>query len=143
VARQPDSVQPSLRCIRIKINSATSFALFGICFLLAFLSGGCRKKEENRLTPAQIHQITRNLAAAASSAVPAGTPIKLRQGASSEQPGSTDYLRIVLKSDSSADADRAAVAKLVQSLDAVATKPGICFTSNFDIQACRHSKSKS
>jgi polysaccharide deacetylase 2 family uncharacterized protein YibQ len=122
VARQPDSVQPSLRCIRIKINSATSFALFGICFLLAFLSGGCRKKEENRLTPAQIHQITRNLAAAASSAVPAGTPIKLRQGASSEQPGSTDYLRIVLKSDSSADADRAAVAKLVQSLDAVATR---------------------
>ena len=122
MARQPDSVQPSLRCIRIKINSATSFALFGICFLLAFLSGGCRKKEENRLTPAQIHQITRNLAAAASSAVPAGTPIKLRQGASSEQPGSTDYLRIVLKSDSSADADRAAVAKLVQSLDAVATR---------------------
>jgi len=122
VARQPDSVQPSLRCIRIKINSATSFALFGICFLLAFLSGGCKKKEENRLTPAQIHQITRNLAAAASSAVPAGTPIKLRQGASSEQPGSTDYLRIVLKSDSSADADRAAVAKLVQSLDAVATR---------------------
>ncbi len=122
MARQPDSVQPSLRCIRIKINSATSFALFGICFLLAFLSGGCKKKEENRLTPAQIHQITRNLAAAASSAVPAGTPIKLRQGASSEQPGSTDYLRIVLKSDSSADADRAAVAKLVQSLDAVATR---------------------
>jgi len=96
--------------------------LLGICFLLAGLFGGCKKKEQNRLTPAQVHQIVRDLAAAASSAVPAGTPIKLRQGASSQQSGSTDYLRIVLKNDSSADANRAAVAKLLQSLNAVATR---------------------
>jgi len=89
---------------------------------VAFFFGGCKKKQETRLTPAQVHQITRDLAAAASSAVPAGTPIKLRQGASSQQSGSTDYLRIVLKNDSSADANRAAVAKLLQSLNAVATR---------------------
>ena len=64
----------------------------------------------------------RALAAAASSAVPAGTPIKLRQGASSQRPENTDYLRIVLKKDSSADANRAAVARLIQSLNAVATR---------------------
>ena len=97
-------------------------ALLGIWLFLAALSSGCKKKEENRLTPAQVHQITRDLAAAASSAVPPGTPIKLRQGASGQQRGSTDYLRIVLKNDSSSDTNRAAVAKLLQSLNGVATR---------------------
>jgi polysaccharide deacetylase 2 family uncharacterized protein YibQ len=122
VARQPDSAQASPHCFRIKINGSTSSALLGICFFLAVLSIGCKKNEEKRLTPAQVHQITRDLAAAASAAVPAGTPIKLRQGASSQQTGNTDYLRIVLKNDSSADANRAAVAKLLQSLGTVATQ---------------------
>ena len=121
MVRQHDSVQASLHRFRIKINGSTSFALLGTCFLLAFLSSGCKKKEENRLTPSQVHQITRDLAAAASSAVPAGTPIKLRQVASSRQLESMDYLRIVLKNDSSADLNRAAVAKLIQSLNTVAT----------------------
>jgi len=94
----------------------------GISFLLAVLSGGCKKSEENRLTPAQVHQITRDLAAAASAAVPPGTPIKLRQGASSRPPGNNDYLRIVLKNDSTADAQHAVVAKLMQNLNTVATK---------------------
>ena len=94
----------------------------GISFLLAVLSGGCKKGEENRLTPAQVHQITRDLAAAASAAVPPGTPIKLRQGASSWPPGNNDYLRIVLKNDSTADAQHALVAKLMQNLHTVATK---------------------
>jgi polysaccharide deacetylase 2 family uncharacterized protein YibQ len=122
VAWQLDSLQPSLHRFRIKINGSTSFALLGTFFLLAVLSSGCKKKEENRLTPSQVHQITRDLAAAAASAVPAGTLIKLRQGPSSQQLGSMDYLRIVLKNDSSADLNRAAVAKLIQSLNTVATR---------------------
>jgi polysaccharide deacetylase 2 family uncharacterized protein YibQ len=85
-------------------------------------AGGCKKKEEHRLTRAEVYQISRDLAAAASSAVPVGTPIKLRQGASSQPPGNMDYLRIVLKNDSSADANRAAVAKLIQSIGSVATR---------------------
>jgi polysaccharide deacetylase 2 family uncharacterized protein YibQ len=115
-------VQASLHRFRIKINGSTSFALLGTCFLLAVLSSGCKKNDENRLTPSQVHQITRDLAAAASSAVPAGTPIKLRQGASSQQLGSVDYLRIVFKNDFSAELNRPAVAKLIQSLNAVATR---------------------
>jgi uncharacterized protein len=122
VARQPYSVQASPHCFRINLNCPTSFTRLGICFLLAVLSNGCKKNEVNRLTPAQVHQITRELASAASAAVPAGTPIKLRQGPSSQQPGNTDYLRIVLKNDSSADTQRAAVAKLLQSLGTVATQ---------------------
>ena len=119
MGRQPGSVQPNLYCCRIKISD---FALLGISFLLAVLSDGCKKSEENRLTPAQVHQITRDLAAAAAAAVPPGTPIKLRQGASSQQPGNKDYLRIVLKNYSTADAQHAVVAKLMQSLNTVATK---------------------
>ncbi len=119
---RPDSIQPSLHRFRIKVNCSTRPALLGICFLLAVFSGGCKKKELNRLTPAQVHQITRDLATAASSAVTAETSIKLRQGASSQQSGSADYLRIVLKNVSSADANRAAVAKLLQSLNTVATR---------------------
>ncbi len=122
MVQQPDSVHSNLHCFRFKINGSTSFALLGIFCLLAVLCSGCKKKEENRLSPAQVHKITRDLAAAASSAVPAGTPIKLRQVASGQQPGDTDYLRIVLNNDSPADTSRAAVAKLVQSLNAAATR---------------------
>jgi uncharacterized protein len=122
VARQPDAARPSRHCFRIKINRSKRFALLGACFLFAVFLSGCKKKEENRLTPAEVHQITRDLAAAAFLAVPAGTPIKIRQGASRQQSGDTDYLRIVLKNDSSADTRRAAVAKLIQSLHTVATR---------------------
>jgi len=122
VAWPPDSFWPKPYFFRFRTNSSAGLALLGISFFLAVLSSGCKKDEENRLTPPQVHQITRDLAAAASSAVPAGTPIKFRQGASSRQPGSTDYLRIVLKNDSPADANRAAVAKLIQSLNGVATR---------------------
>jgi uncharacterized protein len=122
VVRQPDSVRSSQHFLQFKTGSSTGFALLGICLFLAAISIGCKKNEENRLTPAQVHQTTRDLAAAASSAVPAGTRIKFRQGASGQQNGSTDYLRIVLKNDSSADANRAAVAKLIQSLNGVATR---------------------
>ena len=94
----------------------------GICFLLVVLLGGCKKSEEKRLTPAQVHQITRDLAAAASSAVPSGTSIKLRQDVSSGPSGGIDFLRIGLKNDSSAEVNRAAVAKLIQGLNAAATR---------------------
>ena len=122
MAWPPDSFWPKPYFFRFRTNSSAGFALLGIWLSLAALSSGCKKDEENRLTPAQVHQITRDLAAAASSAVPAGTPIKLRQSASAQQRESTDYLRIVLKNDSPADVNRAAVAKLIQSLNGVATR---------------------
>ncbi len=84
-----------------KKNGATRLALLVICALFAILPSGCKKSGENRLTPAQIHQLTRDLAAAASSGAPAGTAIKSRQGVSGESPGNTGYLRIVLSWQSS------------------------------------------
>lgn len=120
--QQPGSVQSDFHSSLRKKYGATKFALLGTCVLLAFLSGGCKKSEENRLTAPQIQQITRDLAAAAFAAAPAGTAIKFRQGALSESSGNTGYLRIVLKNASSPDASRAAVAKLLQSLNVAATR---------------------
>jgi uncharacterized protein len=122
VAEQSDPVHTNLYFLRITKNGSAVFAPLAICFLLAVLVSGCKKNEEHRLTPSQIHQITRDLAAAASSATPPGTAIKVRQGSSSQHPGSTDSLRIVLRSDSSSDTNRAAVATLLQSLNVAATR---------------------
>ncbi|HUC53755.1 MAG TPA: divergent polysaccharide deacetylase family protein [Candidatus Cybelea sp.] len=62
------------------------------------------------------------MAAAASAATPPGTVIKIRQSASSQSTGNTGYLRIVLKNPWSPDANRASVAKLLESLNTVATR---------------------
>ena len=120
--RQPGSLHLQSPVSHRKKYGATRVALLGFCASLAILPGGCKKKAENRLTPAQIHQLTRDLAAAASSAVPPGTAIKFRQGVSSESSGNTGYLRIVLKNASSADTNRAALAKLLQSLNSAAIR---------------------
>ncbi len=119
---QRESVQSNLHCLQVKRSGSRSRVLLGVCFVLALLSSGCKKSEENLLTPAQVHQITRDLAAAASTVVPSGTPIKLRQGTSGGPSGGIDYLHIGLKSGSSAEANRFAVAKLIQSLNAAATR---------------------
>jgi polysaccharide deacetylase 2 family uncharacterized protein YibQ len=122
VPRQPGSLHLRSPVSHRKKYGATRVALLGFCASLAILPGGCKKNAENRLTPAQIHQLTRDLAAAASSAVPPGTAIKFRQGVSSESSGNTGYLRIVLKNASSADTNRAALAKLLQSLNSAAIR---------------------
>jgi len=120
VFQQPGSLRLRFSASLHKKPGATRFALLGFCALLAILPGGCRKNDESRLTPVQIRQLTRDLAAAASAAVPAGTAIKFRQGLSGESSGNTGYLRIVLKNRSSAEANRAALAKLLQSLNSAA-----------------------
>ena len=99
--------------------SLRRFGFLAVFILSLVFSASCRKKEG--LPPARIHQIARDLAASASSAAPAGTVIKIRQGASSHVPGSSDAIRIVMKSNSS-DANRAAIARLLQSLNVAATR---------------------
>ncbi len=122
MARQPDSAPPNLNSLQRNRRCTARWTLLAICACAVVYAGGCKKKEEKRFTPVQIHQITRDLATAASSALPAGTPIKVRQGASAQQPGNTDTLRIVLKKEASVQATRATVARLLQGLNTVATQ---------------------
>ncbi len=74
------------------------------------------------MPPARIHSITEQLAAAAASAAPPGSVIKTRKAASDQQPGSTDELYIGLENGLSTEAGRAALSKLLQSLDSVVTR---------------------
>ena len=121
--RWPDSLHSNPHFPVRKKYAAKQFVFSGTCALISVLSIGCNKKnDESRLTPGQIHQLTRDMAAAASSAAPPGTAIKLRQGVSSESSANTGYVRIVLKNGSSADTSHAAVTKLLQSLNSAATR---------------------
>jgi polysaccharide deacetylase 2 family uncharacterized protein YibQ len=119
---QFDSFPSKGSCNQIRLPFLFGSPLLAVCLFVVFFFAGCKKSEISRLSPAQIHQITRDLAAAASTAVPPGTPIKFRQAASGQERGSTDYLRIVLKNDASTEVNQAIIAKLIQSLDAAATR---------------------
>jgi len=121
VLRRPASLQFVLRP-RIKLGHCANLAALWLILLAVLQSGGCRKSEEGQLTPAQIHQITRHLASPASAATPSGTTVKLRQSAASGSSSSTGYVRIVFKNAQPSDANRSAVAKLLQSLNAAAIR---------------------
>ncbi len=88
---------------------------------LAALSGGC-KKAEKRLRPADIHAITHEFAAVASSAAPAGSEVRSDLRASDQDPESTDQLDIKLHAEPADTSGRAGVARLLQALGRVATR---------------------
>lgn len=92
-----------------------SFALF-ILVALAWIFAGCNKKNESEPLPsAQIHAITQQLAAAASSAAPRGE-IRTRRAASDQQPNSIDEIDIRYSGAP------AVLTRIWQSLDGVATR---------------------
>ncbi len=139
MVRQRDSFQPILHCFRSNINCTARLALLGISFLLAVFFVGCKKKEANRLTPAQIHQITRDLAAAARTAAPRGTEIHTGLPVSDPDRQSIDSLDITLFSERPDDSALPETTRVERSLGAVAIhygltkKPllcreGICFS---------------
>lgn len=97
-------------------------ASLGVILTLAAIVSGCDKNEVAPLSPSRIHSITQQLAAAAASVTPPGSVIKTRKIASDQQSGSTDEIYIGLESGSETQAGRAAVTKLLQGLDSVATR---------------------
>jgi polysaccharide deacetylase 2 family uncharacterized protein YibQ len=90
-------------------------------FALAACFAGCKKPQE-RLRAAEIHRITREFAAAAGKAAPAGTDIRSQFLASDEAPETTDHLDVTLYPAGQSAPERAAVARLLQSLAVVATR---------------------
>ena len=65
---------------------------------LCFSALGCKRQRAERLTPAQIHQVTQELAKVASDAAPSGTVVKIRR--SSKAAGAVDELHIGLRGGS-------------------------------------------
>ena len=107
------------------IFAARVFSRAPLFFALALLAvvSGCKKEE--RLPAARIHAITRELAAAAAGAAPSGTDIRSDLRAGERRPDAPDHLYITLRADGSETARRAALARVLQALGAVATRHGL------------------
>jgi polysaccharide deacetylase 2 family uncharacterized protein YibQ len=93
-----------------------------LVFAISFSS--CKKSQEH-LPAAEIHAITRELAAAAGNGATSGSDIRSQFLASDEAPERTDRLDIALNMSDHPASERAAVAHLLQSLAVVATRHGL------------------
>jgi len=98
--------------------------LIALGLVLAALSGGC-KKVEKRLRAADVHAITREFAATASSAAAPGSEVRSDLRASDQDPESTDQLDIKLPMDPTDASGRAEFTRLLQALGRVATRHGL------------------
>lgn len=110
-------------------RTAASSHLLCFVLLLAFFSSlmavGCKKSHPERLTPAEIHAITRELANAAHSAAPVETQIQIGLQASEKNPETPDSLDIALAKEASGSVEKSEAAKIQRALAAVATRHGL------------------
>jgi hypothetical protein len=107
------------------LDTKTGFSSFYLLFCLFALilpATGCKTPEPARLPPSRIRAITRELAAAAKAAAPSGSEIRIAFQVSDRGAESTDHLDITILSDAADSATRSQVAKILQSLGAVATR---------------------
>jgi len=91
---------------------------------LALLAAGC-KKEPERPPAAQVHKITRELAAAAAGAAGAAARVRSELRYSDTRTDAADHLYVTLPANGSEAGRRAALAKLMQTLGAAATRNGL------------------
>ncbi len=103
---------------------ASSFLLLALGLSLALSIDGC-KKAEKPLRATDIHAITREFVAAGSSAAPPGSETRSDPRASDRDPESTDRVDIAIRGASEGSSQRAAIARVLQSLGGVATRHGL------------------
>ena len=99
--------------------------VFLLAIFLSFVATGCKKSQPERLTPAKIHSITRELSNAARSAAPAGAQIRIDLQASEKNPETPDSLEITLAKPATDSATKANAAKIQRALTTVATRHGL------------------
>jgi uncharacterized protein len=104
------------------LKTGFSSLAWGLVLLALVAAPGCKKPEPERLTPSKIHAITRELTDAAKSASPAGSEIRVRLQVPEGNAEPTDHLDITLFSNGADSVTRSQVAKIQQSLGAVATR---------------------
>ena len=112
--------------LNILHDKLLKYVIGASAFLLcaAFLAG-CWKSKSSALSASQIHAITREFAAAASHAGPAGTSVWTASRASSKNPGAPDAVAVTLRGKTESGEGRAGLNKVVQALDSVATRHGL------------------
>jgi uncharacterized protein len=87
---------------------------FALCVVLCFSAIACKRQHAGKLTLAEVHQVTQELAKAASDTGPGGMLIKTRRARSGTAGGGADELYIGLHGN------RAARDKLLQKFEGVA-----------------------
>ena len=117
------SAKPTCQCNHSRVASRLAF--FFSVFALCLASDGCWKREPERLTPAKIHAITRELSEAAHSAASAGTQVHVDLQASSKNANATDRLDITLPKAEPDSQTRSEAAKIQQAMGTVATRHGL------------------
>jgi polysaccharide deacetylase 2 family uncharacterized protein YibQ len=109
------------RFIQLK-RSARIIPAIAILLSFAFFLSGCRSKAPHRLTPEQIHSITRELSAAATAATPRGSGIRTELGVADGSREGADHLDIRIGGTHDGQEERKVLATLLQSFSAVATR---------------------
>jgi len=87
--------------------------------LLCLAATGCKRHGDRRLTPAEVHQVTHELAKAASDTAPAGTVIKIRRSKNRSSGSGADELYVGLRGSA------VALDRVRQALNGVATQHGL------------------
>ena len=95
----------------VGLHPLKRLALFGLA--LAYLFAGCEKESSRKLSTAEIHAVTQELAGAAAAR---GATVQIRRSAADVDPNSRDAIRISLKTNSPSESASARAAML-RSLD--------------------------
>jgi uncharacterized protein len=85
----------AFRKIKSYFDRAGGAWLLMLLMVVCLSAPGCQRQRTARMTPAQVHQVTQELAKAASDAAPTGSVVKIRRANKSAAP--VDELQIVLR----------------------------------------------
>lgn len=109
---EPAKISARTKLTAARPGGATCFALLVILCLCA---GSCKRERAGKLSQAQIHQVTQQLAKTAAEAAPPGSLIKIRRARGGSAAGADEiYIGV--------HGSAAAVDKLEQRLDGIATQ---------------------
>lgn len=120
MAENGGEISSTGRHLQRKNNSART--ILALAAGVSVLIAACKRPTPGALEPEQIHAITREFAAAASLAGPHGTNVWIARRASTEQPKAADGVAISVPVDLRTENGRAAEAKLLRAIGAVAAK---------------------
>jgi len=98
-----------------------SAAPFVFLLVLALLFAGCKSEQQRRLSPSRVHAITREMMHASAGFEKKPGDIAAHLQFDGAHPGRADQLFVALPAAASEQARRESVARLIQSLDAIAT----------------------
>jgi hypothetical protein len=110
---EPANLSPKTK---LKLGSVGGALLCAMLVALCLCGSGCKRERVGQLSPAQIHQVTQELAKGASDAAPSGTLIKIRRAKRGSAGSGADEIYIGVHESTGA------VDRLRRSLDEIAKK---------------------